>query len=209
MLAKHLVFSSEGGRAPEAGSERSGCTWSKRLGPGSRLAFVHLGEWESSIYCSSKSCDNPPLGESKENSDREQRWGQEEGERRAPSFRAPHLLASRSRRPSLWLSSQWSAAGVGPVSLCESLETTAVYQEGCPEMWPLYRWGELYRFTAFGVCFCSPNWKHTGDSAAAHHLAPSRPPTTGPGPGPPCVSAGLAASPRPTHLRCYPPGWLT
>ena len=44
---KHLAFSSEGGKAPEAGGERSGCTQSERLGPAGLLAFVHLGELES------------------------------------------------------------------------------------------------------------------------------------------------------------------
>lgn len=150
------------------------------------------------------------LSESKENRDyRAALAAGGGGQTRLVLSRPPPTPSPGPGGRAFWLLSQWSAARVESVSLWESLETTAVYQEGCPEMWSLDGEGGLYRFTAFGVCFCSPNWKHTGDSAAAHHLAPSRPPTTGPGPGPPCVSAGLAASPRPGHLTCYPPGWLT
>lgn len=91
-------------------------------------------------------------------------------------FALPPLTSSVTRfsGQAFCLLSQGSAARVEPVSPWESLETTAVYQEGFPEMWSLDGEGELYRFMAFGVCFCSPNWKHTGASAAAH-LAPDCP----------------------------------
>ena len=112
------------------------------------------------------------LSESKENRDyRAALAAGGGGQTRLVLSRPPPTPSPGPGGRAFWLLSQWSAARVESVSLWESLETTAVYQEGCPEMWSLDGEGGLYRFTAFGVCFCSPNWKHTGDSAAAHHLA--------------------------------------
>ena len=75
---------------------------------------------------------------------------------------ASHFLHHQVQWPSLLPVVSGVCSRVEPVSLWESLETTAVYQEGFPEMWSLDGEGELYRFMAFGVCFCSPNWKHMG-----------------------------------------------
>lgn len=125
---------------------------------------------------------------------------------------SPLPSITRLRTPSLWL----LLHRVEPVSLWNSLETTAVFRAGRPETWLAYGKGELYIFTAFMACFCSPN----GNTLGAH-LQPTAQPcpeqTThcwGPGPGPPLLShsPGRPSQPRPpeaaTHQDCLPESCL-